>query len=83
MKTLIPKLVGALINCIGFFNASYASKLALKLFSKPRSGQLTSSANLFLESAKEREREREREREKEKERERKSEKERERETGRE
>ena len=51
MKTLIPKLVGALINCIGFFNASYASKLALKLFSKPRSGQLTSSANLFLESA--------------------------------
>ena len=51
MKTLIPKLVGALINCIGFFNASYASKLALKLFSKPKSGQLTSSANLFLETA--------------------------------
>ena len=51
MKTLIPKLVGALINCIGFFNASYASKLALKLFSKPRRGQLTPHINLFLETA--------------------------------
>jgi len=51
MKSLLPKIVGALINFIGFFNTAYASKLALKLFSKPRNGQLTPHANTFLDTA--------------------------------
>ena len=51
MKSLIPKIIGALINFIAVFNAAYASKLALKLFSKPRDGQLNSYANSFLETA--------------------------------
>ena len=51
MKSLIPKLVGALINLIGFFSSEYASKLALQLFSKPRSGQLTPNGKLFLDTA--------------------------------
>ena len=51
MKTIVPKIIGALINFIGIFNTAYASKLALKLFSKPRDGQLTSYANSFLETA--------------------------------
>ena len=51
MKTLLPKLIGALINVIGVFNTAYASKLALDLFSKPRNGQLTPHANSFLDTA--------------------------------
>lgn len=51
MKTLIPKIIGAFINFIGIFNSAYASKLALKLFSKPRDGKLNSYANSFLETA--------------------------------
>jgi len=51
MKSLLPKIVGALINFIGVFNTAYASKLALKLFSKPRNGQLTPHANTFLDTA--------------------------------
>ncbi len=51
MKTIIPKFIGGIINCIGFINTAYASKLALKLFSKPRDGQLTPNATLFLETA--------------------------------
>jgi predicted alpha/beta hydrolase family esterase len=51
MKSLIPKLVGALINFIGVFNSAYASKLALQLFSKPRGGQLTPNGKLFLDTA--------------------------------
>ena len=50
MKSLIPKLVGALINLIGFFSSAYASKLALQLFSKPRGGQLTPNGKLFLDN---------------------------------
>ena len=48
---MIPKIIGAFINFIGIFNSAYASNLALKLFSKPRDGQLTSYANSFLETA--------------------------------
>ncbi|MDA9028888.1 alpha/beta hydrolase [Flavobacteriaceae bacterium] len=51
MKSLIPKLVGALINFIGVFSSAYASKLALQLFSKPRGGQLTPKGKLFLDTA--------------------------------
>ncbi|MDA9970694.1 alpha/beta hydrolase [Flavobacteriaceae bacterium] len=51
MKTIIPKLIGGIINLIGFLNTAYASKLALKLFSKPRDGQLTQNAHSFLETA--------------------------------
>ena len=51
MKSLLPKIVGALINFIGVFNTAYASKLALKLFSKPRNGQLTPHAITFLDTA--------------------------------
>ena len=51
MKTLIPKLIGTLINFIGFFSGAYASILALQLFSKPRGGQLTTNGKLFLDSA--------------------------------
>ena len=51
MKSLIPKLVGAIVNFIGFFSTAYASKLALQLFSKPRAGQLTPNARLFLDTA--------------------------------
>jgi pimeloyl-ACP methyl ester carboxylesterase len=51
MKSLITKFVGALINLIGFFSSEYASKLALQLFSKPRSGQLTPNGKLFLDTA--------------------------------
>jgi hypothetical protein len=49
-KTL-PKIIGSLINFIGIFNTSYASKLALQLFSKPRGGQLTPNGILFLNTA--------------------------------
>ena len=49
-KTL-PKIIGSLINFIGIFNTSYASKLALQLFSKPRGGQLTPNGKLFLNTA--------------------------------
>ena len=51
MKSLLPKIIGALINFIGVFNSAYASKLALKLFSKPRNGQLTPHAITFLDTA--------------------------------
>ena len=51
MKSLLPKIIGALINFIGVFNTAYASKLALKLFSKPRNGQLTPHAITFLDTA--------------------------------
>ena len=51
MKSLLPKLIGALVNFIGIFNTAYASKLALNLFSKPRNGQLTPYANSFLDTA--------------------------------
>ena len=50
-KDIIPKLVGGIINFVGLFNEAFASKFALKLFSKPRNGQLTSYANSFLETA--------------------------------
>jgi len=50
MKSLIPKIVGALINFIGLFSATYASKLALQLFSKPRGGILTPNGRLFLDT---------------------------------
>ena len=51
INKILPKIIGAFINFIGIFNAAYASKLALKLFSKPRAGQLTPHINSFLETA--------------------------------
>lgn len=51
INKILPKIIGAFINFIGIFNSAYASKLALKLFSKPRAGQLTPHINSFLETA--------------------------------
>lgn len=51
MNSLLPKLVGALINSIGLFNNGFASRLALKLFSKPRQGKLSFKDHLFLDTA--------------------------------
>ena len=51
MKSFIPKIVGAILNFIGLFSATYASKLALQLFSKPRGGMLTPKGRLFLDTA--------------------------------
>lgn len=51
MNEIIPKFVGGILNLIGVFDGAFASKLALKLFSKPRNGQLTAHANSFLETA--------------------------------
>jgi pimeloyl-ACP methyl ester carboxylesterase len=50
-KAWIPKLVGKIINIVGLFNSVFASKVALKIFSKPRNGKLTSHTNLFLKTA--------------------------------
>ena len=51
MKSFIPKIIGAILNFIGLFSATYASKLALQLFSKPRGGMLTPKGRLFLDTA--------------------------------
>ena len=51
INKILPKIIGSLINFIGIFNTSYASKLALQLFSKPRGGQLTPNGKLFLNTA--------------------------------
>ena len=51
INKILPKIIGSLINFIGIFNTSYASKLALQLFSKPRGGQLTPNGILFLNTA--------------------------------
>tara|TARA_B110000459_G_scaffold159502_1_gene175012 strand:+ start:651 stop:1478 length:828 start_codon:yes stop_codon:yes gene_type:complete len=51
MKSFIPKIVGAILNFIAIFSATYASKLALQLFSKPRGGMLTPNGRLFLDTA--------------------------------
>ncbi len=41
MATLLPKIIGFLINILSFFSAKKAAKLALKLFSTPRQGRYT------------------------------------------
>ena len=51
MYSLLPKIVGALLNSIGILNSKLASRLALQVFSKPRKGKLTPDANSFLKTA--------------------------------
>ena len=51
MNSLLPKVVGAILNSIGIFNSKLASRLALLVFSKPRKGKLTTYANSFLDTA--------------------------------
>ena len=51
MNSLLPKIVGAILNSIGIFNSKLASIIALKIFSKPRKGKLTTNANSFLDTA--------------------------------
>lgn len=51
MNSLLPKIIGAILNSIGIFNSKLASKLALLVFSKPRKGKLTTNAHLFLNTA--------------------------------
>lgn len=51
MHSLLPKIVGALLNSIGILNSKLASRLALQVFSKPRKGKLTPDANSFLKTA--------------------------------
>ena len=51
MNSLLPKVVGVILNSIGIFNSKLASRLALLVFSKPRKGKLTTYANSFLDTA--------------------------------
>jgi pimeloyl-ACP methyl ester carboxylesterase len=51
MNSLLPKIIGAILNSIGIFNSKLASRLALLVFSKPRKGKLTTNAHLFLDTA--------------------------------
>lgn len=52
MQKLLPKLIGFVINSISYVSASYAAKLAIQLFSKPRKGKLNASEATFLNTAK-------------------------------
>ena len=51
MNSLLPKIIGAILNSIGIFNSKLASRLALLVFSKPRKGKLSTNAHLFLDTA--------------------------------
>lgn len=52
MNSLLPKIIGVILNSIGIFNSQLASRLAIQVFSKPRKGKVTTNANLFLDTAK-------------------------------
>ena len=44
-------MVGKYVNVVSYFSKSYATKLALFLFTKPRKGQITRSQGEFLDTA--------------------------------
>ena len=51
MKQLIVKTIGGFVNIISFISPKLASKMALKLFSKPRKIKLKETENDFLMTA--------------------------------
>lgn len=51
MKKYIPKIIGAIINFIGFMFPSYAVELAIKIFSTPKKGRLNEKESTYLKSA--------------------------------
>ena len=51
MSNLIPKIIGQVVNVVGHISPSAAVKLSIFLFSRPRKGQLKTTANSVLEEA--------------------------------
>lgn len=51
MSNYLPKLIGALINFIGFISPKFAAKLAIDLFSTPKKGKITTEEAEYLKTA--------------------------------
>lgn len=47
----MPKIIGFFINLLSYFTPQYAAKLAVKLFSTPRKGQLNEEESNYLKFA--------------------------------
>ncbi|MFB9055781.1 alpha/beta fold hydrolase [Mariniflexile ostreae] len=47
---MLPKIIGFFLNILSVFSSEKAAKIALKLFSVPRKGQITPEQSLFLKS---------------------------------
>ncbi|ALJ06210.1 alpha/beta hydrolase [Pseudalgibacter alginicilyticus] len=48
---MLPKIVGFLLNILSIFSSKSAARIAFKLFSVPRKGQITKQQAVFLDSA--------------------------------
>ena len=51
MASIFVKLVGTYLNSLSYISKTYAADKALKLFSKPRKGQITETQSEFLKTA--------------------------------
>ncbi len=51
MNTYLPKIIGFLINLIGFLSSSYAGKLAITVFSLPKKGGVKENESKYLDTA--------------------------------
>lgn len=51
MSKYIPKLIGGFINFVSLFSPTYASKIAIYFFSKPRKGSIKAEEREYLETA--------------------------------
>ena len=52
MNSYLPKLISLIINFLSYFSSSYAAKLAVLIFSKPRNAKLNGAAEQYLKTAK-------------------------------
>lgn len=51
MKKILIFIVGKFVNVVSYFSKSYATKLAITFFTKPRKGQITRIQGEFLDTA--------------------------------
>ena len=51
MKANIPKLIGQIVNMVGYISPNSAARLSIFLFSRPRKGKLKSVANSILDGS--------------------------------
>lgn len=51
MSTYLPRIIGGLVNVIGFFSSTWSAKLAITLFSLPKKGGIKQNETTFLNTA--------------------------------
>lgn len=51
MNKYIPKFIGFAINFLSLFSISYATNLAIRIFSSPRKGKINSEEDIYLKTA--------------------------------